>query len=72
MEIMMIGHGPWDEHQHRSSLANSVEDNLNDLYLPNLVKPFTNFISIHEVDSEKNLSNIEEMMHSIFLSNQLL
>ena len=50
----------WDKHHHHSFLPNHIEDNLSDVYLPNFSEPFVNFVSIHEVDFEKNLSNIKE------------
>jgi len=50
----------WDDHHHHSSLLDSIEDDLSDVYLPNIVKSFTSFVSIYEFDSKKNLSNIEE------------
>ena len=62
MEIMMIDHTPQDEHHHHSSLPDSIEDNLSNVYFPNFVEPFTNFASIHEVEYEKNLLNIKEMI----------
>lgn len=60
MEITMLDYAFWNVHHHHSSLPDSIEDNLSDVYLPNIVETFTSSFSIHEVDSEKNLSNIEE------------
>ena len=62
IEIMMSNDASWDEHHHHSSFPDTIEDNISGVYLPNIVKPFMNFISIHEIDSEKNLSNIEEII----------
>lgn len=53
---------PCDEHHHRSSLPNSIEDSINDIYSPNYVELFMNSMCIHEVILEKNLSNIEEII----------
>jgi len=60
MEIMMLDDASWDNHHHSSSLPDSIEDNLSDVYQPNIVKCFTNYVSIHKFDSENNISNIEE------------
>lgn len=59
MEIMMPNNVSWDDHHHHSSLPDSVEYNLNDLYLPNAFQSFTNSISIHEVNS-KRISRISK------------
>lgn len=60
MEIMMPDDASWDDHHHHSSLPESIEDNLSDMYLPNIVDSFTNYISIHNIDSKNNISNIKE------------
>jgi len=60
IEIIIPDDASWDDHHNHSSLPYFIEDNLSDVYLPNIVKSITNFVSIHEVDSEKNLSSIEE------------
>jgi len=60
MEIIMLDDTSWDEHHDRSSLTDSIEDNISGLYMPNFFEPSMNFISIHEINFEKNLSNIEE------------
>jgi len=52
----------WDEHHHRFYFVDITEDNLSGVYLTNFVKPFMNSIFIHEIESEKNLSIIEEMI----------
>ena len=59
MDIMMPDDASWDNNHHSQSLPNSIEDNLSDLYEPNIVEFPMNCVSIHEVDSEKNLSNIK-------------
>lgn len=56
----MPNNAPWDDHHHRSYLLDSIEDNLSDVHLPNIIESFTNSISIHEVNSKRNLLNIEE------------
>ena len=58
----MSDDAPWDEHHHHSSLPNSIEDSLNDVYLLNSVKFKKINMYIHEVDSERNLLNIKEMI----------
>lgn len=60
MEIMEPNDALWDDHHHHSSFPYSIEDNLSDLYLPNVVKSFTNSIFIHEFESKKNPLNIDE------------
>lgn len=62
MEIMMPDDASWDDNHHRSSMSDTFEDNLSDIYLPNIVQISRNFVSIHEIDYEKNLSNIEEII----------
>lgn len=54
MEIMMPNDVPLDDHHHHSSLSDSIKDNPNDFYQPNIVELSTNYVSIHEVDSNKN------------------
>lgn len=61
MEITMSDDAPWDNHHHYSSFLDSFEDNVSELYRPNVVEMSTNFISIHDIDSKNNFSNIEEM-----------
>lgn len=60
MEIMVSNNASWNEHHHHSSFPNTIEDNLSGVYLPDFVKPFTNYVSIHEIECEKNILNIEE------------
>lgn len=59
MKIMMPDDVLWDDHHHHSSLSNSFEVNLSALYQPNIIEFSMNFISIHKINSEKNLSNIK-------------
>lgn len=56
----MSNDAPWDNHHRHSSFLESIEDNLSDVYLPNVVYYFTSSIFIHEVNFKKNLSNTEE------------
>lgn len=62
MDIFMSHNTSWDKHHHRSSFPDTIEDNLSGVYLPNFVEPFMNYVSIHGIDSEENLSNIEEII----------
>lgn len=50
----------WEDHHHHSSLPDSIENNLFDVYLPNFFESFTSSIYIREVNSEKNILNNEE------------
>lgn len=60
MEIVILGDAPWDDHQHHSPLPDSIDHNLSDVYLSNIIESFTNYVSIHKVDSKRNLTNIKE------------
>lgn len=62
MKIVMPDDVLWDDHHHHSFLPYPIKDNLSDVYLRNIIEYFTNFVSIHEFDSKKNLSNIEGMI----------
>lgn len=46
MDIMMSNNASWDEHHHHSSLPYSIEDDLNDVYLPNFVEPCMHHVTI--------------------------
>lgn len=56
----MLDDAPWYDHQHHSSLSNSLEEDLNEIYRPNIVELSTNSTSIYNVNFEKNLSKIED------------
>lgn len=58
LDIMMPDNATWDNHHHHSSIPDSIKDNLIDVYLHNVIKYFTSSVSIHEVNFEKNLSNM--------------
>ena len=51
---------PWDGHHHHSHLPDYEEDNLRKLYHPSIKNFFSNSFPINEIDSDRNLSNIEE------------
>lgn len=55
----MLDDAPWDDHHHRSSLSDSFEEDLNEIYRPNIIELYTNSTSIYDVNFENNLSNIE-------------
>lgn len=59
MEIMIPDESPWDDHHHWSSLPEIIANNIEDYYAPNVTKSFRGSIFIHEVNSKKNLANIE-------------
>lgn len=48
----------WDENHHHSSFIDYSKDNINDIYSPNVLEIYENSVSIHNVNFEKNLSNI--------------
>ena len=60
IQSMMIGEEPWEDYHHRSHLPNDIDDYSNELNHPSVVDFLSNFVFINTVDSEKNLSNIEE------------
>ena len=55
---MMIEGAPWNDHHHRSLLPECEEETHHDLYHPSVFEFLTN--TVNTVDSERNLSNIEE------------
>ena len=55
----MMGEGtPWNDNHHRSLLPDSEEDTQGDLDHPSVFEFLSN--TVNTVDSERNLSNIEE------------
>lgn len=56
---MAIEGGPWKYFHHRSLLPNGEEENPNELLHPSVFDFISNIVNT--VDSERNLSNIEEM-----------
>jgi len=63
MEIMMLDEPPRDNNHHRYSLLKTLENNLGDFSSPNITETFKDSISIHDVNSKKNLENNEETIH---------
>jgi len=55
---MMIDGAPWEDYHHRSHLPDCKEDSSNGLDHPSVFEFLSNTINM--VDSERNLSNIEE------------
>ena len=55
---MLIEGAPWSDYHHRSLLTDYEEDTQDDLYHPSVFEFLSNTINM--VDSERNLSNIEE------------
>ena len=60
VESMMPEGEPWEYHHHHSHLQDYKEDNLIELYHPSIKTSFLNSFPINAIDSERNLSNIEE------------
>jgi hypothetical protein len=58
LQSMMIEGAPWNDHHHRSLLPECEEETHHDLYHPSVFEFLTN--TVNTVDSERNLSNIEE------------
>lgn len=59
----------WDDNHHSSSLPRNFENNIGDVYTPNITEKPMDSLSIHDVDSEKNLANIEETISLDILIN---
>ena len=57
---MMIGEAPWEDYHHRSHLLDYNDDYSNDLNHPSIFYFLSN--TVNTVDSERNLSNIEEII----------
>ena len=60
MEIMMLYDALWDDNYNHSSFPYSFEDNISDIYSPNFIEIYMNYVYIYAIDSEKNFSNIAE------------
>ena len=58
VQSMEIEGTPWNDSHHRSLLPDCGEDNQDDLYHPSVFEFLSN--TVNTVDSERNLSNIEE------------
>lgn len=57
-EIMMSYDTPWDDHYHKFSFSYSSKDNISDWISSSFVRVSLNFVSIHDISFENNLSNI--------------
>ena len=55
---MIIDRVPWEDYHHHSHLPDCQEDILDDLHHPSVFDFLSN--TVNTVDSERNLSNIEE------------
>ena len=55
---MMIGEMSWEDYHHHSHLLDDNEDYSHELNHPSIIDFLSN--SVNNVDSERNLSNIEE------------
>ena len=60
LETMMLEGEQWEYYHHRSHLPYYEENNLSELYHPSIKNFFSNSLPINAIDSERNLSNIEE------------
>ena len=58
VQSMVIEGAPWDDYHHRSLLSDCEENTSDDLYHPSVFYFLSN--TVNTVDSERNLSNIEE------------
>ena len=58
VQSMIIDEAPWEDYHHCSHLPNYKEDSSSDLHHPSVFYFLSN--SVNMVDSEWNLSNIEE------------
>lgn len=57
---MMLDETPCDDNDHQSYFPEILEKKFEDFYSPNVTDTLRGSISIHEVNSKKNLTNIEE------------
>jgi len=62
VQSMMIGEEPWEDYHHRSHILDDIKDYPNELNHPSVVDFLSNSVFIDTVDSERNLSNIEEII----------
>ena len=58
VQLMVIEGAPWNDSHHRSLLPDYGEDTQDDLYHPSVFDFLSN--TVNTVDSERNMSNIEE------------
>ena len=59
LETMMLEGETWEDYHHHSHLPD-YEYYLSELYHPSIKNFFSNSLPINAIDSERNLSNIEE------------
>lgn len=60
MGIMMLDDTPWDDNHHNFSLSATLENNLGDIYSPNIDETFKKNFSIYDKNFDKKFTNIEE------------
>ena len=60
LEAIISKGEPWEDYHHRSHLPDYKENYLNELYHPSIKKLFSNYLPVNAIDSERNMSNIEE------------
>ena len=56
----MIGEESWEDYHHHSHLPDDINDYSNELNHPSVVNFLANSVFIDTIESERNLSNIEE------------
>ena len=69
LQAMMSEGEPWEDYHHNSHLPANKENNLSELYHPSIKNFFSNSLPINVVNSERNMSNIEETI-SIDISTE--
>ena len=57
---MMKEEEPWEDYHHHSHLPDEIKDYSNELNHPLVAAFLSNSVFIDTIDSERNLSNIEE------------
>ena len=62
LEAMMSEGEPWEDYHHHSHPPDYEEKNLSELYHPSIKTFFSNSFLINAIESERNLSNIEEII----------
>lgn len=60
IQSVMMKEEPWEDYHHCSHLPAHIEDYSNELNHHSIVDFLSNFVFIDTVDSERNMSNIEE------------
>lgn len=69
-QLMMTKEEPWEDYHHLSHLPDHIEDVSNEPNRLSIVDFLSNYVFIDTVDSERNVSNIEETI-SIDISTKL-